>query len=64
MKRVKFGYGLRALGDYKGEMFVPEDMTEEEIMEQIKEDSEFYMSIYEMEDGYEETTKVVYKKKN
>ena len=62
MKKVEYEYGCRALGYYKGEVYVPEDMTRTEIEQQIKNEAGFGIWIHNTEDGYEEVTEVVYKK--
>lgn len=62
MKKVEYEYGCRALGYYKGEMYVSEDMSRMEIKKQIENESGFGVWIYSEEDGYEEVTEVVYKK--
>ena len=62
MKKVEYEYGCRALGYYKGEMYVPEDMTGMVIEQQIKNEAGFNILIHSVEYGYEEVTEVVYKK--
>lgn len=62
MKKVEYEYGCRALGYYRGEMYVPEDMTRTEIEQKIKNEAGFSIGVCSMENGYEEVTEVVYKK--
>ena len=64
MKKVEYEFGCRALGYYKGVMYVTEDMTDMAIEQQIKNEADFGVWIHKMEDGYEEVTEVVYRKKN
>lgn len=63
MKKVEYEYGCRALGYYKGVMYVPENMTGMAIEQQIRNEAGFDILIHNMEDGYEEATEVVYRKK-
>lgn len=62
MKRVKYEYGCRALGYTDFEIYVPDEMTEDEIKEKIKNEIGWYLSI-DIEEGYEEVTEIVYKKR-
>ena len=62
MKKVEYEYGCRALGYFKCEMYVPEDMTRTEIEQMIKDEADFGVWIHNMENGYEEVTEVVYRK--
>ena len=63
MKKVEYEYGCPALGYYKGEMYVPEDMTGMAIEQQIKNNARFGIYIHSMEDGYEEVTENTYRRK-
>ena len=54
MKKVEYEYGCRALGYYKGEMYVPEDMTETAIEQQIKNKAGFGIYIHNLIQSIEE----------
>ena len=62
MKKVTGYISTRPLGSYDFEFFVPDDTSNEEIEEMIKDRMDFYYH-YDAEDGYEEYTKVSYRKK-
>ncbi len=64
MKKVSGYINARPLGEFKFEFYVPEDMTDEQIEEKIKDEHECYIS-FKTEDGYEEITETVtrYEKK-
>ena len=62
MKKVTGYVSTRPLGSYDFEFFVPDDTSNEEIEEMIKDRMEFYYH-YDVEAGYEEYTEVSYRKK-
>ena len=64
MKKVSGYINARPLGEFKFEFYVPENMTDEQIMKEIKDKYECYI-YFETEDGYEEITETVtrYEKK-
>lgn len=63
MKRVTGSIGVRPLGDFDFDFFVPDNMSDEQIRESIKKKYECYI-YFDTEDGYEEVTETVtrYKK--
>ena len=61
MKRVSGYVSARPIGSFDFEFFVPEDMSDKEIEDMIKDRYELYLSFH-TEDGYEEATKKVYRK--
>ena len=62
MKKVTGCIDVRALGHYDFEFYVDDDATDEEIKEQVENQCNYYID-YDVEDGYEEYTKVCYRKK-
>jgi len=64
MKKVSGYINARPLGEFNFEFYVPENMTDEQIMKEIKDKYECYIH-FETEDGYEEITETVtrYEKK-
>lgn len=62
MKKVSFEYGCPALGYTKGEIFVEENMTDDEIRAKIEDVSDFYIG-FTAEDGYEPVLETVYRKR-
>ena len=58
MKKVSGYINARPLGVFDFEFYVPEDMTHEQIREEIKDKHECYI-YFETEDGYEEITETV-----
>ena len=62
MKRVTGEIDVRALGNYKFEFYVDDNATEEEIKYKVDEACDYYIN-YEVEEGWEEYTKVCYRKK-
>lgn len=63
MKRVSGFVNARPIGSFDFEFFVPEDTSDKEIEDMIKDKYELYIS-FDTEDGYEEATKKVYRKGN
>ena len=62
MKKVSYEYGCRALGYTDGELYVDENMTDDEIRSQI-EDMAGFGIYYSTEDGYEPVQETIYRKK-
>ena len=62
MKKVSGYCSVRPLGCYDFEFYVEDNATEEEIKNEIDKRLE-YSFHYEVEEGYEATTEVVYRKK-
>lgn len=64
MKKVSGSIYARPLVEFNFEFYVPEDMTYEQIKEEIKDKYECYIE-YNTEDGYEEIRETVtrYEKK-
>lgn len=62
MKKVTGYISTRLLGSCYFEFYVPDNTSDEEIEEMIKDRMEFYYN-YDVEDGYEEYTEVSYRKK-
>ncbi len=58
MKRVSGFICASPLGEFNFEFYVPENMTDEQIREEIKDKYECYIH-FETEDGYEEITETV-----
>lgn len=63
MKKVSGYIYVRALGEHKFEFYVDDNTTDEEIKEKVNEVCEYSID-YDVEEGYEEYTKVCYRKKN
>lgn len=61
MKKVTFEYGCKALGYTDGEFYVPDAMSDGEILREISDMAGFSFS-FQTESGYEEQTEVVYRK--
>lgn len=57
-KKVSGYISVRALGTYDFEFFVPDDYTEEEISQAVKDKCDYFID-YNVEDGYEEVTRTV-----
>lgn len=62
MKRVKGCIDVRALGCYDFEFYVDDNATDEEIKKQVEDVCDYYIH-YDVETGYEEYTKIAYRKK-
>lgn len=62
MKRVKGCIDVRALGCYDFEFYIDDNATDEEIKTKVEDVCNYYID-YDVEDGYEEYTKVCYRKK-
>lgn len=62
MKRVTGEIDVRALGNYKFEFWVDDNATEEEIKQKVNDACDYYIN-YKVEEGWEEYTKVCYRKK-
>ena len=62
MKKVTGCIDVRALGHYDFEFYVPDDATDKEIKQKVEDTCNYYID-YDVEDGYEEYTKVCYRKK-
>ena len=62
MKRVKGCIDVRALGCYDFEFYVDDNATDEEIKVKVENVCDYYIH-YDVEAGYEEYTKVAYRKK-
>lgn len=64
MKKVSGYINARPLGEFDFEFYVPENMSDEQIEEEIKKKYECYIH-FETEDGYEEITETItrYEKK-
>lgn len=62
MKKVSGCINVRALGHYDFEFYVDDDATDEEIKKKVDDVCDYYIS-YDVEAGYEEYTKVCYRKK-
>jgi hypothetical protein len=60
MKKVSGYIGARPLGDFAFEFDVQEDMTDDQIREEIKKKYECYIN-FETEDGYELVTEIITK---
>ena len=58
MKKVTGYINCRPLGSFDFEFMVPDEMTNEEIMEKIKEKNECYIH-FDVDPGYEEVTKTI-----
>lgn len=63
MKKVSGYIYVRALGEYNFEFYVDDNATDKEIKEKVDEVCNYSID-YNVEDGYEEYTKVCYRKKN
>lgn len=63
MKKVTGYIDVHALGHYDWEFYVEDDATEEEIKQKVDEVCDYYID-YDVEEGYEAHTEVVYRKKN
>ena len=63
MKRVKGCIDVRALGCYDFEFYVDDNATDKEIRAKVEDMCDYYID-YDVEDGYEEYTKVCYRKKS
>ena len=62
MKKVSGFIDVRALGHYDFEFYVNDNATDEEIKKKVDDVCDYYIS-YDVEEGYEEYTKVCYRKK-
>lgn len=62
MKKVSGCMDSRPLGCYKFEFYVPDDMSDEQIKEEVERVCDYYIS-YDVEAGYEECTEICYRKK-
>jgi len=58
MEKVTGYINARPLGEYHFEFYVPEDMTEKEIYEKIKNEYECYIH-FNTEGGYKEITETI-----
>ena len=62
MKKVTGCIDVRALGHYDFEFYVEDDATDEEIKKEVDRVCNYYID-YEVEEGYEATLELVYRKK-
>ncbi len=60
MKRVTGYISCRPIGCYEFEYMLPDNMSQEEIEEYIREKNELCMN-FDVEDGYEEVTETITK---
>lgn len=63
MKKVSGYVSVRALGCYDYEFYVDDNTTDEEIAQKVRE-YEQLSHHYDVEEGYEAYTEVVYRKKD
>ena len=62
MKKVTGCIDVRALGCYDFEFYVDDNTTDEEIKKAVDAQCNYFID-YKVEEGYEEYTKVCYRKK-
>lgn len=63
MLKVTGCIDVRALGHHDFEFYVQDDATDEEIKQKVQDECDYYID-YKVEAGYEEYTKVYYRKKD